>query len=200
LARFRRSFFARKSPVVARELLGARLVRVRHGRVVSGIIVETEAYRGERDPASHAYRGKTDRNGIMFGPPGHAYVYFSMGVHHCLNVTTEPEGIPAAVLIRALEPVDGVEVMERNRGVGDRLRLTSGPGNLTEAMDIDRGLNGEDLVLSSMLYLDSGQKVEDVGTSSRVGICRGISFKWRYFDRGSPYVSRGKPSVSSHNP
>ena len=134
--RLRRDFFLRYTPSVAREMLGCRLVRLRGGRRLAGIIVETEAYRGAWDPASHAHRGKTSRNEVMFGPPGHAYVYFTMGVHHCLNVTTEKEGVAAAVLIRAVQPLEGVEVMKGNRGVTELTRVASGPGNLTEALGI----------------------------------------------------------------
>jgi DNA-3-methyladenine glycosylase len=195
-----RAFFERYSPTVARELLGFALVRKLEGERLSGTIVETEAYRGRRDPASHAYRGMTKRNEVMFGPAGHAYVYFTMGIHHCLNVTTEPAGTPAAVLIRALEPVEGIELMQRNRGVKDIHRLAMGPGNLTKALGIGSEMNGEDLIFSRTLFLEKGKPISEVGISSRVGISRGVSSKWRFFVRGNPSVSKGKPSVIPQNP
>ena len=141
LVRLRRGFFARYSPTVAKELIGCRLVRVVDGTRLSGIVVETEAYRGARDPASHAYRRKTRRNEVMFGPAGVAYVYFTMGAHYCLNVTTEKKDA-AAVLIRAVLPMEGVERMKRNRGVTEPTEVASGPGKLTRAFEIDRSLNG----------------------------------------------------------
>jgi len=200
VSRLDRAFFERDSPTVARELLGFALVRNLKGKRLSGTIVETEAYRGRRDPASHAYRGMTKRNEVMFGPAGHAYVYFTMGMHHCLNVTTEPTRSPAAVLSRALEPVEGVELMQRNRGVKDIHRLATGPGNLTKALGIGSEMNGEDMITSHTLFLEKGKPNSEVGISSRVGISRGVSSKWRFFVRGNPSVSKGKPSATSQNP
>lgn len=185
---------------MAEDLLGSRLVRIVGGRRLSGIVVETEAYRGRRDPASHAYRGKTRRNEVMFGPAGHAYVYFTMGAHHCLNVTTEPEGTPAAVLIRAIEPVEGVGAMKSNRELDDVRRLASGPGNLARALSIDGSLNGEDLVRSKRLFLEEGRKTGQVASSSRVGISRGTSLRWRFYVKGNAFVSKGRPSVKPQNP
>ena len=200
MSRIPRSFFERYTPQVARELLGARLVRVTDGRRMAGVIVETEAYRGRRDPASHAYRGKSRRNEVMYGPPGHAYVYFTMGMHYCLNITTEPKGIAAAVLIRAVEPVEGVEEMARNRGVEDIHRLGSGPGNVTKAMRIDKGLNGEDIVRSKGLFLEGSRRIDKVGVTTRVGVSAGSAFRWRYFVRENEFVSKGKPSKPPQNP
>jgi DNA-3-methyladenine glycosylase len=195
MGRLKRSFYQRYTPTVARGLLGCILVRVVGGRKISGNIVEVEAYRGRRDPASHAYRGKTRRNTVMFGPPGHAYVYFTYGFHHILNFTTESEGTPGAVLIRAIEPVDGTEEMKKNRGVSDLRRLVSGPGNLTKALAIDRTLNGEDLTRSKRLYVEEGRPPPSVGISTRVGVVEGWSYKWRFFEEGNPFVSKGKPSA-----
>ena len=200
MVRISRGFFERYTPRVARELLGWRLVRVLDGERLSGLIVETEAYRGAGDPASHAYRGVTKRNEIMFGQAGRAYVYFTMGMHYCLNITTEPEGIAAAVLIRALEPKEGVETMKRNRGVNDLRRLTAGPGNLTRALMVDRRLNGEDLCSSRVLFLERGGTLQDIGVSTRVGVSAGAGLRWRFFAKGSPWVSKGKPSVRAQNP
>ncbi len=200
LPRRPRSFFERYTPDVARGLLGSRLVRVLRGARMSGVIVETEAYRGSRDPASHAFRGRTGRNEAMFGPAGHAYVYFTMGVHYCLNVTTEGEGTPGAVLIRAVQPEEGVGIMRKNRGVDDVLRLAAGPGNLTRALDIGRALNGEDLVRSDRIFIEAGARAGAIGVSSRVGVASGRSFKWRFFVKGNPFVSKGRPSLPSQNP
>jgi DNA-3-methyladenine glycosylase len=195
MGRLGRSFYERYTPTVARALLGNRLVRVVGGKKLSGIIVEAEAYRGRRDPASHAYRGKTPRNTVMFGPPGHSYVYFTYGFHHMLNFTTETKGTPGAVLIRAIEPVDGTEAMMKNRGVSDLRRLASGPGNLTKALGIDRALNGEDLTKSKRLYVEEGRLPSSVGVSTRVGVGEGWSYRWRFFEEGNPFVSKGKPSA-----
>lgn len=170
-------------------------MRVIDGKRLSGLIVETEAYRGLRDPASHAYRGKTPRNMVMFGPPGHAYVYFTMGIHYCLNITTEPPDVPAAVLLRAIQPMEGIEVMKRNRGVDDIRRLSAGPGNLTKALGIDRSLNGEDVVKSKELFIEVGSKFDTIGVSSRVGVGAGGQHRWRFYVKGNPFVSEGKPST-----
>ena len=184
---------------MARDLVGCRLVRITRGRRLSGTIVETEAYRGPRDPASHAYRGMTPRNRVMFGPPGRAYIYFTMGLHYCLNVTTEPQGTPGAVLLRAIEPHEGIYVMSKNRGSVPLVRLTSGPGNLTKALGIDSGLDGEDLVTSDRLFLERGRKPRKILTSTRVGVSAGRSNRWRFFEWGNRFVSGGKPS-SPQNP
>ena len=188
-----RRFFERYTPTVAKGLLGFRLVRVEGGRRLSGVIVETEAYRGRHDPASHAFRGMTPRNEVMFGPAGHAYVYFTMGVHHCLNITAEGEGTAGAVLIRAIQPVEGLDRMTANRGVREPLRLASGPGNLTRALGIDLSLNGEDMVASNRLFVETGSMGGRVATSSRVGISAGTAFGWRFYAEGNPYVSKAKP-------
>ncbi|MDG7008369.1 MAG: DNA-3-methyladenine glycosylase [Nitrososphaerota archaeon] len=194
MARLGRDFFARYSPRVAKELIGCSLVRVVGGTRLSGVVVETEAYRGSGDPASHAHRGKTGRNEVMFGPAGFAYVYFTMGAHFCLNVTTERTGIAAAVLIRAVQPMEGMEEMGKNRGVAEQTKVASGPGNLTKAFGVDRRLNGEDMVTSERLFFEAGQKVRNIGASSRVGVSAGKSFRWRFYVKGNPFVSKGRPS------
>ena len=176
-------------------MLGMRLVAVVGGMTVSGAVVETEAYRGSGDPASHAYRGRTRRNEVMYGEPGHAYVYFSYGFHNLLNVTTEPVGSPGAVLIRALEPLDGIRVMAKNRGTALVDRLVNGPGNLTRALGVDRRHNGEDLITSERLFLEMGERPERIGVSRRVGISQGTSFGWRFFDGENRYVSKGRPAA-----
>jgi DNA-3-methyladenine glycosylase len=201
LPRFQRRFFSEKSPTVARRLLGSLLVRILDGRRLSGRVVEVEAYRGISDPASHAYRGPTGRTEVMFGEPGHAYVYFSYGVHYCLNVTTEPKGAPGAVLIRALEPIEGVPVMIKNSGFRSRVELANGPGKLTRALKIDGRLNGADLVRSKELFLERGSTgVGKVGATSRIGITKAVERPWRFYIEGSRFVSRGKPSGQPQNP
>lgn len=169
------------------------------GERLTGRIVETEAYRGRRDPPSHAFRGPTGRNQVMFGEAGHSYVYFSYGNHWMINVTTEEIGVPGAVLIRAVEPVEGVSRMKKNRDVASLTDLANGPGNLTKAFAIDRGLNGEDLVRSRRLYVEKGERPGRVGVSSRVGITEGVERRWRFFVAGNPFVSKGRPAVSAQN-
>ncbi|MBC7223240.1 MAG: DNA-3-methyladenine glycosylase, partial [Anaerolineae bacterium] len=170
------------------------------GQHLSGIIVECEAYIGQDDTACHASRGRTPRNAVMFGPPGHAYVYFTYGMHWMLNVVTEPEGFPAAVLVRALEPQEGLEVMRRLRSARGRPRtdvdLTSGPAKLTQALAIDGTFNGADLVAGEVLWLERGEPVleEQVARGPRVGISyaaeKDREVPWRFWLRGNPYVSR----------
>ena len=178
-----KDFFARDTVVVARELLGARLVRKGPGeRLRVARIVETEAYRGPNDRASHSYRGLTERNAVMFGPPGHAYVYMIYGFWFCLNFVTEPEGTACAVLLRAVEPLEGIE---------DK---TWGPGLLCRAMDIDKQLNGADLA-GDVLWLEEGSPVRRIATSTRIGVDyagRCAKRPWRFFDRDSEFVSSAK--------
>jgi DNA-3-methyladenine glycosylase len=184
--------------------LGQRLVRVIDGVRLSGRIVEIEAYVGEEDQASHARFGRTRRNASMYGPPGHAYVYFIYGMHHCFNVVTERDGYPAAVLIRALEPLEGLEEMRVRRwpgpaeGRGDRsdAQLTSGPARLCQALDIDRRFDGIDLCSpAALLFLEEDAPIPDgaVITGPRVGV-RGdevaVTIPWRCYVRDSQYVSR----------
>jgi DNA-3-methyladenine glycosylase len=188
--RLGREFFAHYTPDVAKDLLGCLLVRKVGGATLSGRIVEVEAYRGRDDPASHSYRGATRRSSIMFGEAAHVYVFFSYGNHWCLNFTTEGVGEPGAVLIRALEPVEGEGRMAKNRGVKDRLRLTNGPGKLTEAMSIGKGFNGEDLATSNRLFVQARQESVEIGTSERIGISRGRELRWRYFVKGNSFVSK----------
>lgn len=164
-----RSFYDRPTLKVARELIGARLVCVLRGRRLVGIISETEAYIGEKDLACHAKAGRTPRTAVMYGPPGHAYVYFTYGNHWMLNVVTEREGFPAAVLIRAIHPIEGQAVMSRRRGGRD----TFGPGKLTQAMGITGSENGLDLTKSDPgLWIEAGQSVRNslVTKGPRVGL------------------------------
>lgn len=174
---------------VARRLLGAYLVRREGDVLVAGRIVETEAYR-EDDPASHSYRGRTERTEPMFGPAGLAYVYFIYGMHHCMNVVTEAAGTGAAVLLRALEPVHGLETMQvwsgRQRGVAN------GPAKLCQALRIDRAFSGVDLRHDARLYLRAGPPVPDaqVRVTPRIGITKAIEQPWRFVVADHPEASR----------
>jgi DNA-3-methyladenine glycosylase len=158
--RLERPFFASDTLSVARALLGQRLVRIADGLRLSGLICETEAYAGPDDEASHAYQ-RTPRSAIMYGPPGHAYVYFIYGMHFCLNAVTEADGHPGAVLLRGLLPLDGIDAMrERRPGVRDS-QLTDGPGKLCAALRISAAQNGLDLCTSEELFLEAGATVPD---------------------------------------
>ena len=191
--RLGRDFYERWAVDVAKDLLGKLLVRRIDGRALVGRIVEVEAYRGSDDPASHAYRGKTERNKIMFDRGGLAYIYLAYGIHRLLNVTAEPLGKPAAVLIRALEPIDGIEVMMRFRGTSDLSALTSGPGKLTEALKIGLELNGLDLTTSDELFIaDDGFRGFEMGSSPRIGVKD--RRKWRFYIKGNRFVSRPEKS------
>jgi DNA-3-methyladenine glycosylase len=195
--RLDRRFFARYTPSVAKDLLGCFIVRNTGGRVLSGKIVEVEAYRGSDDPASHSFRGMTKRNSIMFEEAGHVYVFFSYGFHWCLNFTAEKKGQPGAVLIRALEPVEGIQEMIANRGIAEVGRLTNGPGKLTKALAIDGSLNGVDLVSSEEIYVLDKESRVGFRASQRIGISKGQEQQWRYFVDGNPFVSKGATSGSS---
>jgi DNA-3-methyladenine glycosylase len=200
MARLSREFFARDTLAVARELLGTRLVRMLDGQRLSGVIMECEAYIGEDDTACHASKGRTPRNEVMFGPPGYAYVYFTYGMHWMLNVVTEENGFPAAVLVRAIEPVEGIEIMRalrQSKGNPHRERdLTSGPARLTQALAIDRTLNGTDLVAGDQLWLEPGDAFPDDGVERgpRIGIRYAAEkdqrVPWRFWVRDNSYVSR----------
>lgn len=185
-----REFFARDVLSVSKGLLGRTLVHELDEGVVAGRIVEVEAYHALGDQASHAARGQTARNSVMFGPPGYAYVYFTYGMHHCLNLVAEPSGVAAAVLIRAVEPLEGLDLMRSRRaGATDRL-LASGPGRLAQAFGITLAHNGADLV-EGRLWIDAQrQKVqEEISVSPRIGISAGVELAWRFYIDG-PWVSR----------
>ena len=201
--RLPRSFFARPSTVVAPELLGRVLVRLLpDGTRLAARLVEVEAYE-QGDPASHSYRGRATRlTEVMFGGPGRLYVYFTYGMHFCSNVVTGLDGYGSAVLLRAAEPLDGFEAMAANRGT-DRLRLLcSGPARLTQALAIGRDDNGADLVKDPGLFLLAGSPVapRGVARSTRVGVNVGVERRWRFFERGSAFVSPGRPSVPRGDP
>ena len=168
-AKLPRRFFARPTLTGARELLNQRLVRVYQGERLSGIIVETEAYVGEDDSAAHSFRGRTARTAIMYGEPGHAYVYFTYGMHWMLNFVTEIEGFPAAVLVRALAPEEGIETMRRLRG---REPLADGPAKLCQALAIDRSLLGADITTSDDLFVERRPQIPNakMQATPRIGI------------------------------
>jgi DNA-3-methyladenine glycosylase len=189
LTRLPRVFFARPTVTVARALLGCYLVHDSPQGQVIGRLVEVEAYCGPRDPASHAFR-RTRRSGVMWGPPGTAYVYLSYGAHACVNVVTEAVGRPGAVLLRALEPVQGIALMQRRRGGGDLLHLASGPGRLTQAMGITLAHNQADLVAGPLYVARGNGAVGPIATTSRIGISVATDRPWRFVVRGSPFLSR----------
>jgi DNA-3-methyladenine glycosylase len=179
-----RDFFARSVHEIAAELIGAVLLV----DSVGGTIVEVEAY-DEDDPASHGYRGRTARNASMFGPPGHAYVYRSYGIHWCLNLVCAPEGRAEAALVRALEPTHGVDLIRARRGVTDVRSLCSGPGKLCQALAITREHDG--LALDRPPFeLRARTQVADVVTGPRIGLTRAAERPWRYGAAGSPFLSR----------
>lgn len=185
------AFFARGTVKVAPDLLGKYLVRLKDGERMIGRIVEVEAYRGSDDPASHAFRGRTPRNAPMFGDPGHAYVYFTYGNHYCLNITTQKAGTPGAILLRAVEPVEGIETMRRFRPNVPDSELTNGPGKLTKALSIDKSLNEQDMTIKGPLFVaDPGKDDLEIWRSTRVGIGEGLDRLWRFYIKGNPYVSK----------
>jgi len=193
--RLGRNFYRQSTLTVARELLGKRLVRVLDDQRISGIIVEVEAYIGEDDAACHAACGRTPRNEAMYGPPGHAYVYFIYGMHHCLNAVTEEESFPAAVLIRALEPLEDLEIMRRHRPGRPDSELTNGPAKLCQALTIDKGFNGMDLCTGETLFIEEGRMVaqQEIEASPRIGIKAdevARSAPWRFYLKGNEFVSR----------
>jgi DNA-3-methyladenine glycosylase len=183
-----RDFYARSVHDVARDLVGCV---VRHGET-AGRIVETESYHMD-EPACHAYVGLTDRTRTLFGPPGRAYVYFSYGIHSLLNAVSEPEGTGAAVLIRALEPVDGLDVMRLRRGVERATELCSGPAKLTQALEIGLSLNGSSLLDGPIEVLERESEPRIV-VGERIGITKAADLPWRFCDADSAHVSRPWPA------
>lgn len=192
-------FYLRPVLEVARDLLGRLLVHDAPQGRAAVRLVEVEAYDGAgRDPASHAYRGKTPRNAVMFGPPGHLYVYFTYGMHYCVNVVCAPPGVAQAVLLRAGEPVLGTESMAARRPASRARDLARGPARLTEALGLGAWANGADL-RTGPVRLTEGWPVVDaeVAWSGRVGVSGGADRPWRALVAGSPYVSPGRPGPSA---
>ena len=184
------SFFDRPADVVARELLGALVVSRAGGRRTAGIVVETEAYLGYDDPASHGYRHRrNERNAALFGPPGTWYVYLSYGMHWCANLVCEAEGRASAVLLRALEPVEGLEAMrERRGGLADRL-LCAGPGRLCQALAITRALDGAPMRRSPVIVLPGASGAPAVAATPRIGITKAADWPLRFVVPGSRFLS-----------
>jgi DNA-3-methyladenine glycosylase len=200
-----REFYERPALDVARDLIGKVLVHETPAGIASGIIVENEAYIGEGDPACHAAPGPTARNAPLYGPPGIAYVYLNYGIHYLVNAVAEPEGSPAAVLIRALEPLDGVTLMRRRRargrsGRGAKLadvQLCRGPGNLTRALGISLNQNRLDLTAGRLRIEDRGLPARPIAWSRRIGINVGVEVEWRCYALDSEAVSALKRTRTS---
>jgi DNA-3-methyladenine glycosylase len=198
-----RAFYARPTLEVAKDLIGKVLVHETRSGLAAGVIVEAEAYVGESDPACHAAPGPTVRNAPLYGPPGVAYVYLNYGVHYLVNAVTELEGSPAAVLIRALEPIEGEPLMRRRRAKGTRrtagafapLDLCRGPGNLTRALGISLAQNRLALTGGPLRIEDRGLPARDVSWSRRIGITVGVEAEWRVFARDSAALS-GRPALN----
>jgi len=223
-----RNFYLQPTLHIAQQLIGKYLIRRFGDQRLIGRIVETEAYLGRRDPASHAYRGISKRNAVMFRTGGHAYVYFTYGMHFCINVVTEEEGTGHAVLLRALEPINGFELMMKHRHLtppdqgnrrpadSDLINLCNGPAKLCQAFGIDRAQNGTDLCGSEIWLAQDAVPAEGqrksrdssgkgrrrkanpqenlrIRRSTRIGITSGREHRWRFYVKGSPFVSRGKP-------
>lgn len=195
--RLDRSFFARPALEIAPDLLGKRLVHHTAEGTFSGIVVETEAYGGTTDPASHAYKGRrTKRNEVMWGPAGHAYIYPIYGIYLCFNVVGGVDGSPEGVFLRAVKPCDGVDLMARNRGMildeRNIRRIANGPSKLCIAFNITRELNGVDII-TGPLYFTSGECIDEVTASRRIGVDyagKGAEYPWRFLIRDSEFVSR----------
>jgi DNA-3-methyladenine glycosylase len=189
IKKLNRSFYLRPTLDVARDLIGKYLVYKSGKNILSARLVEVEAYIGEDDPACHAAVGRTKRNEVMYGPGGFSYIYFIYGMYYCLNVVTEKKGFPAAVLIRAAEPVDGIAILKRNYGLTRTTRLTDGPGKLCKAFNLTRRQNNLDLTGSRLYLEDRHDGAARIESSERIGIKKGTDRKWRFFDSESIYVS-----------
>lgn len=186
------SFFNRNTTQIAKELLGCYLVHDTKEGLCIGKIVETEAYL-QNDPASHSFNGMTKRNEAMFGNPGNAYIYFTYGMHHCLNVVTMPKGIGEAVLIRALEPIDGIQLMKKRRGTLDIKELCNGPAKLVQAMDIHPSFNRQPLTSGSITICQKPAYTKEklvIAQSTRIGITKGANLPLRFYLKDNEFVSQ----------
>lgn len=186
-------FYIQNSIELAKALLGKRLIHETPEGVAGGMIVETEAYCGKNDPASHAANGPTPRSRIMFGQPGVSYVYFSYGMHNLFNVVADIEGNAGAVLVRAIEPLTGIDLMKQRRSSNELRNLCSGPGKLTEALAITLKQNGLSLLESPLYITDGPDRPFKIQSSARIGISKAIERPWRFTIRGSEFVSK-KPN------
>lgn len=187
--RLEREFFARPVAEVARDLLGCHLIHESTQGRTTGRIVETEAYH-EKDPSAHSHGGKTVRNAVMFGPPGYAYVYFTYGMHYCFNAVAEPAGCGAGILIRALEPIEGIDLMRKRRNRQDVKDLCSGPAKLVQAMGITKKQNGQDLLSGELrIARGDGGKLR-IFRTTRIGISKATEMKLRFYIANNPFISR----------
>ena len=193
--RLDRGFYARPTLEVAESLLGRTLYRQTPEGLVAGRLVEVEAYCGAEDPASHAYRRRTPRNEVMFGPAGHLYVYFTYGMHYCANIVTTEEGVAGAVLLRAVEPLEGLDLMAARRGVSDPRLLARGPARLCQAYGLRREHNGIDLTSGDLWVGKERALTGAVRTSLRIGVKPELDLPWRFFEEG-PFTSGRKASVN----
>jgi len=185
-----KNFYQVSAPVLAKTLLGKLLVHQTKYGIISGKIVETEAYLANHDPASHSFRGETERNKMMFGPGGLAYIYFTYGMHYCLNAVSSKIGRGEAVLIRALEPVDGLQFMQKMRSQTNIKNLCNGPAKLCQALMIDKSLNGVDLTKSNLMIKDLETiKPKDILTTTRIGITEAKALNLRFYIKNNPFVS-----------
>jgi DNA-3-methyladenine glycosylase len=188
MRRLTRGFFSRPTLQVAELLVGRTLYRDSSEGLVAGRLVEVEAYCGSADPASHAYRRRTPRNSIMFGPPGHLYVYFTYGMHHCANIVTESDGVAGAVLLRAVQPLKGLALMALRRGTSEPRSLARGPGRLSQAFGFTLAQNGVDLTSGPIWIGPSRRLSGEMQTSRRIGVKPEMDQLWRFYEEG-PWVS-----------
>ena len=194
--KLKRSFYDRPTLEVAVDLLGKLLIYEGNGVKLGGRLVEVEAYIGEDDPACHAKCGKTGRNAIMYGKPGYLYVYFTYGNHYMLNIVTESEGFPAAVLLRGMEPVYGLKRMIKNRQAQKYTEIASGPGKMAQALGITTDHKGLDLAGWQMYLLDDGVRYDDIRQSSRIGIGdNGADKLWRFYVGDNQHVSKAVKTI-----
>jgi len=191
-----RKFYARPTIDVALDLLGCQLICNTENVKTGGVIVETEAYIGEDDPACHAFRGPTPRTKVMYGCPGYLYVYFTYGNHFMLNVVAEREGFPSAVLLRGIEPVFNIDIMAMRRGVDDLENISSGPGKLAKALNVTKNQNGTNLLGSEIYIKGPSHEKPEIFASPRIGIGdNGSDRLWRFIIDGNPYVSKSTKSI-----
>ncbi|MEL7566993.1 MAG: DNA-3-methyladenine glycosylase [Dehalobacterium sp.] len=191
MRQLKKDFFNRETSLVAKDLLG-KVMKIQIAETgLSGKVVETEAYLGFNDPGSHSFRGRTKRNAVMFGPPGVSYIYQIYGIYFCYNITTDHEDIPAAVLIRALEPLTGSEIMQKNRGKKEMKDLCSGPGKLVQAMGITKSMNGTSAIDGPIkFYAEDGIKSFQIVETTRIGLNQGADLRLRYYIKNNPFISK----------